>query len=86
MAALVLYSCGGEVYSIWSSLASQALQTLSRVVHNLPLKIKKCLGIVLDNRVGTVELLTNALGPHGTTARRELHILISSRSTFMWRV
>lgn len=61
MAGFVLYSCGGEGYSIWSSLASQAfLQKLLGALSvtlfpALPLKIKKCPGIVLDNIAETVK-------------------------------
>ena len=46
------------------------------VVHNLrrPPQDKKCPGIVLDNIMETVKVLMNVLGPHGTTARRELYI------------
>ena len=39
----------------------------------VPLKIKKCPGIVLNNVVGIVKMLTNIPGPHGTTARREFN-------------
>lgn len=52
--ALVLYSCGGEVLCIWSSLAIAKLfeHTLGCSLL-VPLKIKKkCLGIVLDNFMG----------------------------------
>ena len=61
--ALVLYSCGCEVLSIWPSLALQSfLQTLGRNFL-VPLKIKKCLGIVLDKLIEPARILTKYQGP-----------------------